>query len=194
MTVFGNLGGGDQVDAALLKALTDWMPTYLKAVAEDRGIDTLEKPRSVVAVSEFARFPEAQLPAIVVENGGTAAPVGKPGGYDAKWPIRICVEVMADTEVNARRNAQLYLVAARECLLRERSLGHGFKGTDWGGERYDDVADAEKRRSKAGASATFTIERERVAQIGGGPEQPDDDPYSEYPEVDTANVVVHKDN
>ncbi len=194
MTVFGNLSGGDEVDAALLSVLNEWMPTYLRAVAKDREIEELEAPRSIVAVSEFDRFPEQQLPAIVVVNPGTEPnPTRRPGHYDAKWPIRLCVEVSAAKQSEVRRNAQLYLIAAREAILRKRSLGHGMKGTDWGGETYD-LVESDKRRSLGGASASFVIERENVAQIGGGPADPDSEPYADWPEVESHEVTVTKDN
>ena len=192
MSRFGPLFGGDLIDAALLSRLTEWMPTYLRAVSEARGIDLLEAPRSIGVVSEFARFPEAQLPAIVVVNPGSETPVEKPGHYDAKWAVEICTECSADTEANTRRNAALYLVAARECLLRERSLG-GMKGTDWGGESYT-LRDVNDRRSIAGASAKFVVERENVAQIGGGPTTPDDFPYPDWPLVESVEVEVQKTN
>jgi hypothetical protein len=193
MTIFGSLFGGDLIDAALLDVLSEWMPTYLRAVAADRGIDPLEAPRSLTVVSEFARFPESQLPAVVVVNGGTEPPIERSGHYDAKWPIQVCVEAVAATELEARRNAILYLVAARGALLRKRSLGAGMKGTDWGGESYT-LRDVGDRRSIIGTAASFTIERENVAQIGGGPKAPDAEPYSDWPEVETVEVSVEKTN
>lgn len=193
MTIFGPLFGGDKIDAALLGVLNEWMPTFLRAVADDRELDELEAPRSIVAVSEFARFPEAQLPAIVVVNSGTDTPTERPGHYDAKWPIEICVETSAATQPEVRRNAQLYLIAAREAILRKRSLGEGMKGTDWGGETYD-LVDVDKRRSIAGAKATFVLERENVAQIGGGPVKPDEEPYADWATVEYPEVTVTKTN
>jgi hypothetical protein len=193
MTVFGPLFGGDLIDAALLDRLKTWMATYLRAVSEDRGIDPLKAPRSIVVVSEFARFPEEQLPAIVVVNGASDTPVERPGYYDAKWPVEICTECSAGTQNDTRRNAQLYLVAARECLLRERSLGAGMRGVDWGGESYT-LRDISDRRSIAGASAKFVIERENVAQIGGGPQVPNGEPYSEPHEATSVTAEVDKTN
>lgn len=194
MTIFGNLFGGDLIDSALLDALNEWMPTYLRAVAKDRDIDELAAPRSIVAVSELVRFPEQQLPAVVIVNPGTdSSPTRRPGHYDAKWPVDLCVEVSAATQSETRRNAQLYLIAARESILKARSLGQGMKGADWGGEDYT-VVESGKRRSLGGARASFVIERENVAQIGGGPKDPDAEPYRDWPEVETVEVAVDKDN
>jgi hypothetical protein len=190
---FGTLAGGDQVDAALLSVLNQWMPTYLRAVCEDREIDLLDAPRSITVASEFARFPEAQLPAIVVVNGGTETPTERPGHYDARWPVQVCVECQAAKQTETRRNAAIYLIAARESLLRRRSLGAGFKGLDWGGESYT-LRDVEDRRSIAGATATFTLEREAVAQIGGGPSEPDQAPYPDWPTVSATEITVEKTN
>jgi hypothetical protein len=189
---FGSLAGGDQVDAALLAVLGQWMPTYLRAVCEDRKIDLLTAPKSITVASEFARFPEAQLPAIVIVNGG-ATPSERAGAYDGRWPVQVCVECSGGKQTETRRNAALYLIAARECLLRRRSLGAGFKSLDWTNESYV-LRDVEDRRSIAGASADFTLEREAVAQIGGGPSTPDTEPYPDWSTVSATEITVEKTN
>lgn len=196
MTVFGELIGGSQIEQAVIDCLDEWMATYLKEVARQWKIEeTFEKHRSIRAVSEFDRWPEQQLPAIVVVNGGTTDTPLKDGtgSYRAKWGIDICISVSAKTETETRRNAQLYITAARGCLMRRRSLGAGMKGTDWGGESYT-LIDSEKRRSLAGAKASFVIEREDVVTVGAGPTKPDDDPYEDFPEVKSVEVEVEADN
>lgn len=194
MSVFGDLYGGDQVDAAVIANLTEWMPTYLKEVARQRSIsETLEPPRSIVAVSEFDRWPEEQLPSIVIVNPGMAdSPRNEGGSYSARWELGIYISVAAATQGETRRNSQLYIAAARGCLMHRRSLTAGMKGIDWDGESYTAIA-VDKRRSLAGASANFTVERENVLTVGAGPTSPDDIP-GEWPTVKAADAVVQKTN
>lgn len=194
MTIFGELFGGDQIDAALIDVLKTWMPTYLTEVARQRGLNApLEAPRSIVAVAEFDRWPEEQLPGIVIVNPGTTGTPLKDGAgaYRASWPIEVCISVSAATQADTRRNSQLYIAAARGCIMQRRSLGHGMKGTDWGGESYT-LIEADKRRSLAGAKASFTIERDDVVTVGAGPTNPDSPPPEEWPTVQEADATVEK--
>ena len=192
MSIFGDLFGGHQIDAALIDVLDTWMPTYLKEVARQSGIpQTLEPPRSIVAVAEFDGWPEEQLPSIVIVNAGTEGTPQNHGGiFEASWPIEICISVQADTQPVTRRNSQLYIAAARGCLMQRRSLGHGMKGVDWGGESYT-LIEVEKRRSLAGAKASFVVQRENVLTVGAGPTDPDLDPQAgDWPTVKEAEATV----
>jgi hypothetical protein len=194
VSIFGDLFGGDQIDAALIDVLDTWMPTYLKEVARQRSIpQTLDAPRSIVAVAEFDRWPEEQLPSIVIVNPGTeGTPRNHAGVFEASWPIEICISVSADTEAKTRRNSQLYIAAARGCIMQRRSLGHGMKGVDWGGESYT-LIESQKRRSLAGAKANFVIERENVLTVGAGPTDPLVDPQpGDWPTVKEAEATVEK--
>lgn len=195
MSVFGDLFGGDQIDAALIDVLETWMPTYLKEMARQRKLKvSFDRPRSIVAVAEFDRWPEEQLPSIVIVNPGmTGTPLKDGGGtYRARWAVDICISVSAATQAETRRNSQLYIAAARGCIMQRRSLGHGMKGIDWGGEEYT-LIDADKRRSLAGAKASFVIERENILTVGAGPTDPDVTPQPEdWQTVETAEATVEK--
>jgi hypothetical protein len=198
MSIFGDLFGGDQIDAALEDLLATWMPTYLKEVVRQRGGLgglTLAPPGSIRAVAEFDRWPEQQLPAIVIVNPGTGdPPINRGGAFDAKWPIEICISVSAASETETRRNSQLYIAAARGCIMQRRSLGAGMKGVDWSGESYT-LVESDKRRSLAGAKASFVIEREDVLTVGAGPIDPELDPQPEgWPVVTDVEAEVEKTN
>lgn len=193
MSIFGSLFGGDQIDAALIDVLDTWMPTYLKEVARQRDLDVkFAPPRAIVAVSEFDRWPEEQLPSIVIVNPGTDGTPVKDGSgtYRASWPIDICISLSAATQSETRRNSQLYIAAARGCIMQRRSLGAGMKSTDWGGESYE-LIDVDKRRSLAGAKASFVIEREDVVSVGAGPTDPDlPEQPEDFPTVESAETTV----
>jgi hypothetical protein len=193
MTIFGALFGGDQIDAALIDVLETWMPTYLKEIARQRKLKVqFDRPRSIVAVAEFDRWPEEQLPSIVIVNPGmTGMPLKDGGGtYRASWAVDICISVSAATQADTRRNAQLYIAAARGCIMQRRSLGAGMKSTDWGGESYE-LIDVDKRRSLAGAKASFVIEREDILTVGAGPTDPEVDPQPEdWTTVESAGATV----
>jgi hypothetical protein len=195
MTIFGELFGGDQVDAALISVLETWMPTYLKEVVRQRGLEIeLDRPRSIVAVSEFETWPEEQTPSVVIVNPETAGTPKKQGdgSFGALWSIEVCISVSAATQSEARRNSQLYIAAARGCIMQRRSLGVGMEGTDWGGESYELIG-AEQRRTKAGAKASFVVGRDPVLTVGAGPTDPEADPQPEdWPEVKSTNVTVEK--
>lgn len=195
MSIFGDLFGGDQVDSALIDLLELWMPTYLTEVVRQRGLEIeLERPRSIRAVAEFESWPEEQEPSIVIVNPGILERPKKEGdgSFGALWPVEICISCSAATQSEARRNSQLYIAAARGCIMQRRSLGAGMGGTDWSGENYELIA-AEQRRTKAGAKASFTVERDPVLTVGAGPTDPELVPQPEdWPEVKTTQVTVEK--
>jgi len=195
MSIFGDLFGGDQIDSALINVLKRWMPTYLREIVRQRGLEVvLDAPRSYIAVSDFEHWPEEQLPSVVIVNPGISEGPKKDGAgtYRASWPVQICITVSAPNEPECRRNAQLYIAAARGCIMGRRSLEAGMKGTDWTSEDYE-LIDSDMRRSQAGARATFVIERENVVTVGAGPTDPELDPQPEdWPEVTDTEVSVEK--
>jgi hypothetical protein len=195
MTIFGELFGGDQIDSALIAVLKEWMPTYLREVGRQRELEIeLERPRSYVAVSEFESWPEEQEPSIVIVNPGIAErpKMQGDGSFGALWPIEVCISCSAASQSEARRNSQLYIAAARGCIMQRRSLGVGMGGVDWGGENYELIA-SEQRRTKAGAKASFVVERDPVLTVGAGPTNPELDPQPEdWPEVTSTEVKVEK--
>lgn len=195
MTIFGPLFGGDEIDSALIASLQTRMPAYLKEVVRQRGLEiALEEPNSISAVSEFERWPEEQLPSIVIVNPGTVETPQKDGAgtYRARWEIEICVCVGGPNQPETRRNSQLYITAVRGAIMQRRSLGAGMKGVDWGGESYE-LIPSEKRRTLAGAKASFVVEREDVVTIGAGPTDLELEPQPEdWPEVTSTKVTVEK--
>lgn len=192
MSVFDPIGHGGLVEQAAAARLEEWLPTFLHEIERQNELNegSLKIPESISFASEFTTFPEEQTPAIVIVVPGIPARPTKEGGktYTVAWSLSVYVSVSAKTQADTRRNAYLYIAAIRATLLHKPSLGAGFKGIDWLSEDYTPI-DSDKRRSLAGASAAFSVQRDEVATVGGGPVNPEPVP-EDWPEVTVADATV----
>ena len=154
---------------------------YLDEVERQHGLTagTLERPRAFVVAE---RFPEDQLPAIVVESPGTAdlpAADGQ-GRYMVRFELELAIHVAAGT--GAIELAKLYALALRALAVQQPSAL--FMGVDWIRERYP-------RPELVGGRTFYTAAVELEVQVpdvtdrhAGPPDEPG------WPDVDTAAARV----
>lgn len=186
--IFGRIWHPGRLEEAVLATLKTWLPTYLNEVCEQEtlflnsqledGDDPippvkLAQPESWALVSEYDRFPEDSLPAIIVAAPGAEGQPETDGGgiIRTAWRFEVSVTLTADTGRNARRNAQLYLAAIIACLMQRRSLGESMTATDFLDADYVDVP-TEKRRTQIAAAAAFAAQIDQMVTTRGGPATP----------------------
>ena len=133
LSLYGRLIAGADVAQAVRARIEADLDLYLDEVERQHGLTpgTLERPRAFV---DDERFPEDQLPAIVVKSTGVAdlpEPDGQ-GRYRTRFGIELEAHVAAGT--GAMEVAQLYALALRALALQRPSPL--FMGTDWTGESY----------------------------------------------------------
>lgn len=199
MTLFSPIIHGGVVESAVSSTLQLWFPTYLREIERqhDREQLALPAPRSYQLVSETddpARWPEDQLPAIIVLCPGFAeAPRHSGTGvYDARYTVSVAALVSANTQSATRQLARLYGAAVAAIIVQNSSLGSFASGVSWIDESYDNIP-SESARSLACVIESFTVDVSAVLTSSAGPGvvDPDENDVSpEWPDVISAHVTV----
>lgn len=189
--VFGNLVTGTDVEAAALSTLKLWAPAYM-AWAErstDRAPGSLPAPRSWVTASGVERWPEEQLPSVLLVSTGLAEPpsLDGSGSYRGTFALGLAVVVAARDRADADALAKLYVATLGAILLHKPSLGGLAAGVEWTDEKYDALpGDPAKRRQLAAGQAVYTVDvRDIRSGRGAGPLTPPDDPQAPAPDDPT---------
>jgi hypothetical protein len=196
--IFGRIWHPGRLEDAVLDTLKTWLPTYLNEVCEQEterlGLDTpktLGLPQSWAVVSDYDRFPEESLPAIIVAAPGLDGDPDREGDgtVHTTWRFEVSVTLTAPDGRTTRRNAQLYLAAIIACLLQRRSLGEDMTSIDLVDADYVDVPN-EKRRTQIAAAAAFTAQIDGMVTDLAGPGTPEPpDPMPEtWPTVTETTI------
>jgi hypothetical protein len=152
-------------------------------------------PQSFATVSEYDRFPEQGLPAIIVSAPGMAEEprVSGDGFIGGDWIIEVSATVSANGAKQTRRLAQMYLAAIQGAMLQRRSLGDPEMIVRLSAVEYADVSN-DQRRSIVAAGAAFTVSVDRMISIHAGPitpEPPEPIPAS-WPIATTINIQIEE--
>lgn len=182
--VFGPLVIGTDVEQAALNTLQTWAPEYIPWVARKVGRDpsTLPLPRSWVTSVDTDRWPEEQLPSVMlVSTGLTDEPQRDGRGvYTAHFAIGLAVVVSARDRAETDELAKIYTAALRAILLQHQSLGGIADAVEWVDERYD-VLPERNRRQLAAGQVVFRIQVPNVISGKNGPRVVRQDPIPPYP-------------
>jgi len=175
----------------------DELLELLDAAIEDGDIKprNIAAPKSFATVSEYDRFPEQGLPAIIVSAPGMADAPQMNGAGDLRgdWVIEVSATVSANGARQTRRLAQMYLAAIQGAMLQRRSLGDEYSAAYLTNVQYADVP-TERRRSIMAAGAAFQVSVEQMLSTKAGPvspEPPDPVPLT-WPVVLSTNVEIDK--
>lgn len=157
----------------------------------------LATPNSYATVSEYDRFPEQQLPAIIVAAPGMVErPTRSGDGFlRGTWSIEVSATVSADSAKSTRRLAQMYLAAIQGAMLQRRSLGDPFSAADLTAVEYADIP-SERRRSIIAGVSVFEVVVNRMLSVKQGPispEPPDPIPAT-WPEISEINVSIESED
>lgn len=200
-SIFGRIVTGGDVEDWCFAVLRKWSCTYLAEVARQHGIEAgkLPVPKGWVPAPSFDKWPEDQLPGIVVVSTGTTElplRTGE-GAYRARWAIRLGVICSGATQAQSRRLAQMYVAAHAAILIQRPSLEGHAAGVVWAGEDYTQL-DYNDVRSLYAGEALFTVEVENVRQSAAGPITPADprepciDPWPPWSSAVIVDVDVEK--
>lgn len=156
---------------------------------------SLAIPKSWATVSEYDRFPEQGLPAIIVSAPGmTDEPRMSGDGYvHGEWVIEVSATVSANGAKETRRLGQMYLAAIQGAMLQRRSLGDAEIAVRLSAVDYADVP-SEKRRSILAVGAAFAVTVDRMFSVKAGPlgpEPPDPIPAT-WPVATSVNVEIEE--
>jgi hypothetical protein len=179
--LFGQIVSPHQVEEAVVASLTVWLPDYLGELERIEGYTpgTIALPAGIITASEFEKWPEDQLPLILVMNGGLASkPIRRGNGrYEAEWLVNVAPIVADVDEVQTRRLASAYATACRAAVLQHKGLKsplhpEGFAAfIKWRDEKYVDIPFAETRTLGSG-QVIFSVGVEGVTTEQAGPREP----------------------
>lgn len=198
-SLYGPLVAASDVEDALLAQLQLWVADYLHELERHHGYEQgdLPVPRSWVRSGEVEKFPEDQLPCVVVASPGLAeTPTADGLGlYTARWRMLVAAEIVARGNRRALTIARQYAVALRALLVQQVPLAVlDVQRIDWMGERYD-VLDSADDRTVCVAQVELAVEVANVTDRNGGPlvpsGQPDPDSPT-WPVAVTAEVEIQK--
>lgn len=195
-SIFQRVVTGDDVERWIVETLRTWSGTYLAELERQHSIPagTLARPRAWVTTSSFDKFPEDQLPAVMVVSVGLSEnPLRNGDRFRARWEVHVACICSARRPDEAHRLAMLYLAAHRAILVQRPSLGGRARGVDWLDEDYEPIP-FDDTRSLAGGEAVFSVEVDDVVSTNAGPVTPDEpldpetDPWPDWPIVETVDV------
>lgn len=180
MSSFGQILLRSDLEDAVIAVLKKWMDTYLAEVERQNGkpVRTLPRPRSYSRRNEFDKWPEEQLPAIIVVSPGTTGRPRKRGNgeHEVDWAVGVAVIASSTTMDNSRNLIDLYTAAIRALIVQRPSLEGFAIAATWQNESYDDINDQEAGRTMASGQVVFEITVENNVFAKAGPLTPDNPP------------------
>lgn len=189
--VFGTTVSTDEVEDAVLAQLQEWFPTYLAWTEQRKGLDphALPVPRSWNVMPDVEKWPEYQLPAIIVVSPGTTQdPVRRSRGiYRATYGISVAWYISASDQDSTRLLNRYYAGLIRTLLLQQKPVVNDeLCTTVWTDEDLDALPTLDSRTIATGRNV-FDLTVDHVVESEAGPRTPADDPYDPdaYPDAPT---------
>lgn len=192
------------IENAIKATLNDWMNSTLREIEwqEDLDIDSIERPRAWTRKNTFDKWPDDNLPLIIVICSNLAGRPAKDGDgvFRAPWAIGIAAVVSSQDSDSTRDLAGIYAAAIREIMVNHQKLKSslhptgfpGTRGVDWVDERYGEIPE-DSARTLAASRSVFTVEFDDVLTHGSGPiDLPDESPVEDWPEITDVNININK--
>jgi hypothetical protein len=200
-TAYGPILSGFEVEYAIATCTRFWIRDYLAEVERQRRLEVGRLPliRSIVESSEPTKYPEDQLPALLVACGGIEARPARnsEGAYTARFTVDCGAVVSARANRQAVRLARFYTAAIRAMLLQQlpdvRWSGlEGIRRVEYAGEVYQQLGPISDRTQCRGI-VQLVVEVENVTNWVMGPNTPSDPPIGVYlNDAETVEVTVIK--
>jgi hypothetical protein len=196
-STIGPIVAASDVERAALATIKKWVSTYLGEAEgqHDRARGSLPRPRSYTTTNSFDKWPEDQLPCVLLVCPGLVEQPRAEGNghYHAVFAVGVAVIVSAKTEAATEELAKLYVSAVRTCLIQQQSLGGFADSTEWLDETYDDLPSEDMRSLGAGQSI-FAVHVGDLSRRYTGPPHPVAEvpvpPYGPMPDDPTATDVA----
>jgi hypothetical protein len=205
---FGAAVGMHAVRRWALEGVRLWLPDYLRDSERVHGytVGRTATPNSWEIAEDLAKWPEQQLPALLIQCPGLAGG-GEPrrmggGVYAGQWAVALTAVIRGNSEAERDALASVYELALR-LLFVQQATGFveqdGYDGPDveadavaWVDSGMDDLPQR-RSRTLAAATATFRVGMKGLASDEAGPMEPAEDPLPDpggWPEVDTVAVTT----
>lgn len=177
--MIGDLKGANRVEQAVQEHVEYWFPSYLRAVEQISDYNLKELPdfRSIETSPEFERWPEDQIPGLLIVSPGMipgSVKVEGNGHMRAKFSVGLGVIVSADTKDNVNDLAKWYGIAIAALMVQKPSISGFARGTDLVNMSFDDLG-SDGIRTQASALCIFEIEVPEIIDASKGLPAPIDD-------------------
>lgn len=183
-----------------------WLSTAIGEIERAEGLppNSVQRPRGVVTSSDFEKWPEDQLPVILVISPGLVRPPERKGrgGLTLTWGVGLAGLVGDTTPESSRRLGQVYAAAISLAINTHKSLGGFASHTEQLDERYDDIDFGDGRTLGAGRCVfEVSVEDARPTVSGLTNPLPEPDPDNPggpdtgtdpgpWPDVTETSIVV----
>lgn len=193
-SVFGELYHPGELEEAVVAALRKWMPTYVKRVGEVAS-QPIVPPKSYTIVSEYGKWPESALPALVVESSGLTEPPEQDGeGFlSGTFGVEVASVVQGKDAIRTRQVAMKYSLAVIGSLMQHRKLSAQVWVRDFVDLAFAG-AEVSDRRTRIIAPCVFTVTLQNFINVGEGPSEPIEETDEEWPIADTVETEVEKED
>ena len=178
--VYGPLVAGSDVEDHVQEIIARWHPSYLYELERLHGIvpGTLPLIRSMVRSAAIEKFPEDQLPCLMIASPGlTDPPIPDGGGYYiASWRINLAIQVIAGPNRRAQELARWYALVLRSCVEQQQqdpalTRPVHIVRIDWRDENYENL-DPINDRTVCIGRVEFAVLVAEVLRRGYGPLEP----------------------
>lgn len=199
MTTYGIADWGPlviatDVDDAVLAALREWLPTYLKQISTERSLGyVLPTPKVYANTLNEDEYMDHQLPALVVTTASTKSTMGGSNHlYQANWNVTVSVIVRGTAPAKTRNLAALYEGAVRRCFLNKcRGNDTPLNDPHWVSTEVAPIgASSRKGRYLAAGIGKYNVATDAAAQSFGGPDVPNADQYAPLATVTEVDISV----
>jgi hypothetical protein len=168
-SVYGPIVTGATVERAALTTLRTHAHRYIAETCRQEGRDPLPDPRGYIVASTFDKWPEDQVPVVVVISPGWAARPRRAGGGRVLVPWTLAAGIVTTAKPErTRENAQLYVAAIRTLLAQQQSLGGLAEGVDCIDEDYLPPFAFSRTRTLLAVQATFVVTVPDAFTYGAG--------------------------
>lgn len=194
--MFGPSRHPGELERAVERTLREWMPTYVKRM-EVVGGKKLAPIKSFSVVSDYAKFPELALPALVIESpglvNGSIERDGE-GNLSGTFSVSVFSMVQGKDAVATRDMAFAYWWPIAAALMQQRKLADGIWVKDFIDSGFAG-ANVDQRRTRIAVEHVFYVTLDNFLNTGEGPIEPDPEAASEdWPTVSTVETEVEKEN
>lgn len=198
LPAFGPFLTGADVERAALATLKLWTPEYLAWAERETGRAprSLPAPRSWVTSTGVDRWPEQQLPSVLLLSTGIGDEPARDGRgtYRAKFSLGLAVVVSAKDKAATLELARVYTATFRALLLQQRLGDFPCEAMEWAAESWDAVPSDGKRQLAAGQlvlrADVRDVAQARAPRLVTPREDPYETPYPDGPTVATTDVDV----
>lgn len=197
MSIHGHVVVGHEIRDAVKDTIEKWIETYLAEIERREGMDprSLPLPADYVTVrnDRLDKWPESQLPAVIIMSPGTSRRPSRKGDVvSAVFAVNVAVIVSSSDQEETLITAERYAAALLLLFTEQASLGGFAQTTLWGGQRWDSLP-PEDGRTLASTINVFEVVVGTAVELHGGPGEPPEDPYeaSDWPVAQTTHLDIY---